>query len=514
MPAAQAPAAIGPKPIPTEDEMKKATVHFEPYVHLAGLTDTSALIAWGGFFFVPDDGADRLRLVHDHELDDLRLGRTQTIGERSEPYGRACVRVVDRHGRVVSELVTRDANHTVVENLRPDTDYEYRITLAGRDFLGNPPRDWRFDGRGHPLGLVPTRRRYDTRFRTFPAPDRPANVSFAVIGDYGVGIHKGGDGARRQRETAAAMESAVDEFGVRLVVTTGDNVYLDKTRRDGSGAEDDDWFFAFYQPYRYVIAKVPFYPTAGNHDTDDSESSDDRTQLLDNFHLRRRFAAQSRDDIGCLEPALVYSFSAGASLRFLCLDSTMDERAHRRFVELEPFRTLVDKALAEARRASQPAWCVVFSHHPPFCAGPRYGNDDPMCRSVVPLVEATPGAVMFSGHEHNFQHARVNGVDYFVTGAGGKLSSDPPDRFTEAGTEAWATVGHFVLVSAGPGRMTVTPITLNRSGRPGPLALHRPDGRRASSQIVLRDRRARFERSTRSAKVTTVPAPRPGPFTG
>ena len=33
------------------------------------------------------------------------------------------------------------------------------------------------------------------------------------------------------------------------------------------GDEDDDWFFTFYQPYRYLLNRIPVYPCIGNHDS-------------------------------------------------------------------------------------------------------------------------------------------------------------------------------------------------------------------------------------------------------
>ena len=43
-----------------------------------------------------------------------------------------------------------------------------------------------------------------------------------------------------------------------------------------SGDEDDDWFFTYFQPYRYVLNRIPVYPSIGNHDADESEACDDR----------------------------------------------------------------------------------------------------------------------------------------------------------------------------------------------------------------------------------------------
>ena len=64
---------------------------------------------------------------------------------------------------------------------------------------------------------------------------------------------------------------AVEQYNVRFVLTTGDNVYAGRRIMGvpigDHGDEDDDWFFTFFQPYRYMVNRVPVYPCIGNHDT-------------------------------------------------------------------------------------------------------------------------------------------------------------------------------------------------------------------------------------------------------
>ncbi len=76
--------------------------HFEPFVHLAGLTDDQALIAWGGFYFrrLP---SGRWQVVPDHQLDGIDPGRSHSIGLRSQSYGPAVVEVLDSGGKLALE---------------------------------------------------------------------------------------------------------------------------------------------------------------------------------------------------------------------------------------------------------------------------------------------------------------------------------------------------------------------------------------------------------------------------
>jgi hypothetical protein len=77
---------------------------------------------------------------------------------------------------------------------------------------------------------------------------------------------------------------------------------------------------------------------------------------------------------------------------------------------------------------------------------------------LLPLFERSGTHVMFTGHEHNFQHSRVPGFDHFVTGAAGKVRRARPDRFAPAHTASWAEECHFLLARIEGKRMTVRAI--------------------------------------------------------
>ncbi|CAN5844594.1 hypothetical protein BH23ACT10_BH23ACT10_21350 [soil metagenome] len=460
-------------------------IHREPFVHLAGLTHDDALVAWGAFFFDdPDGDGAGWDIVEDPELDNvLDTDRQSTFGVESRPFGHALVEVVDlATGEVAAAAETAERNHVWIAGLQPDTSYRYRITIDGEPWADGPRRDWLDLGDGP--DLVETDRVYDTRFRTFPAPDTPAPLRFAVLGDYGVGILASGGAGDRQRRLGAALERAVDHAGVRLIITTGDNIYLgDDDTVAGSGNHDDDWYFSFYEPYRYAISRVPVYPGVGNHDAGDTELSDDRDQLDDNMFTELRFADSDDGGRASLDPGLFYRFSYGSQVHFVAVDSTLapgmdaehfvDHPRHRKFLE----RVLTDDA---------PGWTIPFSHHPPFCAGPKHGNTEHLVDSLVSLLERGGVRVMLSGHEHNFQHASVNGVDYIITGAAGKVREGRPDGWEQAGTRSWIDEGHFLVVDVDVDRMTIHPVTdVDDDGRFTYVQPVDRDGAPASVPIVV-----------------------------
>ena len=468
-------------------------IHFEPFMYLAGLTHDDALIAWGGFYFRdPDRDDDDWYIVEDPELGQLvAQGRGRgSIGARSKPFGHAEVEVTERYsGKVAAVARTSEANHVWLRGLEPDTEYSYRIAVDGEPWAEGPRRDWVDDKSPGGRDLEGTRLTYDTRFRTFPPPDRPSSLRFAVLGDYGIGILASGGHGDRQRRLAAALENAVDHAGVQLIITTGDNIYLgDQDTVAGTGNYDDDWYFSFYEPYRYAISRVPVYPGVGNHDTSDTEVSDNRDQLADNFFTEVRFAEGAEVGRSSVDPGLFYRFRFGADVEFVAVDttlaSTLDQRyffenpRHHRFLE-DAFPPLHDQD-------ERPRWRIPFSHHPPFCAGPSHHNADHLINGIVPLLERAGVRAMFSGHEHNFQHSHVNGVDYFVTGAAGKLRAEPPTSFGQAGTDSWAVEGHFLIVDIDGDEMTVHPVTnVDKKGRFTYMERQRTDGQSTEAPIVV-----------------------------
>ncbi|HEX8558788.1 MAG TPA: metallophosphoesterase [Pyrinomonadaceae bacterium] len=469
--------------------------HAEPYLYLAGLTHKAALVAWGGFYFRVRSrrNADEWKLVDDSDLDHVHPPRRESIGARSEPFGRARVEVFDASGALAGFAETTTTNHAWVTGLRPDTEYTYRVLVNGEEWAAGERRDWAVDAEGQGLRL--SGRRYDNRFRTHPPPDERAPLTFAVIGDFGIGVRKASTPSRCQREVAAALDRAVGERGVRLLLTTGDNIYAGKTLLGmpigATGDEDDDWFFTFYQPYRYVINRVPVYPAVGNHDTGETEASDDRQQLMDNFFLNERFSGEESAGRSSVGPGLMYRFHYGADVEFVCVDTSRNSLLFgERFFEHQNHASFLDASFpapsAGGGDGGRAPWRIPFTHHPPFCAGPKHSNSKSMIRRLVPMFRRSGVRAVFSGHEHNFQHSRVEGVDYFITGAGGKVRLDPPSGFADAHTTAWAAAGHFLLVEVGAERMVVTALgALGPDGRAGGLPTFDTASAPASSRFVI-----------------------------
>jgi predicted phosphodiesterase len=418
----------------------------EPFVVLADLAADRVMVSWGAFYLQRTGPDQRWVVVEDEDLPRL-VGRRTCIGAGAEPFGAAVVVVRDGDGAVVASARTDERTWVWVRGLEPDTDYSYSVTVDGRPWAEGELWDTVADPRGG-YDLRPSARSYDLRFRTWPDPERPSPaLSFVALGDYGVGTRSDSESSRRQRRVAEVLEHLVGEGQVRLVLSLGDNIYEGELGEVGedSGGEDDDWYSSFYAPYRYVLARVPFLPVVGNHDTAEGGRSDDRAQLEDNFHLRERLREQEgRSSVG---PGLFYRARLGRDVELVAVDTSVDTEAdtgtdgYPRYFQLPHHRRWLEEVFA----AADVRWRIPFSHHPAYCAGPHHGDDEDICTDLVPLFAAGGVRLALAGHEHNFQLTEVDGLTYVVSGAGGSLREEPPGR-DQARPLAWAGQAHLLLV--------------------------------------------------------------------
>ena len=417
---------------------QRPDVHREPFIHLADLAADRALVAWGAFWFTRQPG-DRWQIVDDERLTEV-AGRRSSIGHRAEPYGTAQVQLLDPDGAVLHEVVATDRTWAWLTGLAPDTEYRYRVLVDGEEWAAGELWDWVASPRGG-FDLVPHGRRYDLRFRTWPDPDEPSpRVRFAALGDYGVGIRSDSESSRRQRRIAEVLERAVEEHQVRS---------WSRSVTTSTGAS-----------------------SAGNHDASDTEGSDDREQLEDNFHISERF--DSETDQASVGPGLFYRRRFGRDLELVCLDTSLDSQdpAVHRLFQAPHHHAWLERVF----RADSPRWLVPFSHHPVYCAGPHHPNDEEMQESLLPLFERAGVRLVLAGHEHNFQVSEADGRSYVISGAGGKIREDVPTGFAEACTTAWAAQSHLLLVDIDGEEARLTPVSgLRADGTMQPMTALAPD---------------------------------------
>ncbi|MEJ7605898.1 MAG: metallophosphoesterase [Bryobacteraceae bacterium] len=361
-----------------------------------------------------------------------------TIGRSSKPHGTAVIKVGGQ------EITVQDRNYAVVRGLTPDTEYSYQVSLNKKQIGNAQIRTW---------------------------PEKSEKLRFFVIGDFG-------SGDSSQARVAEAMWQEYQKYSgsdnpVRFVITTGDNIYGTLSfslRFKDTGDEDFEWENKYFKPYEPVIARIPWFPSLGNHDGNETESRADLATYLDNFFFPNT------------APARYYRFSFGGGLAdFFALDSTTNAESgpsKPTYLANSDQHKWLQKNLTE----SQAVWKIPYFHHPPYNAGPRHPA---VARELAHFLQAfkTSGVkVVFNGHEHNFQYTMRNGetgdIRYVVSGAGGELrDSDVKSAMAKAQIEAWAPQFHYLLVEIEGKEMRVMPKSfedveaVDRNGRPVVLPL-------------------------------------------
>ena len=309
--------------------------------------------------------------------------------------------------------------------LAPDTRYHYRVALDGKPIGEGDLRTW---------------------------PDQADRVCFFVIGDYGTGDPGQAGIAKAMAARIAEQEKAGNP--VRFVLTTGDNIYGKRALfwRSKTGDSDADWEPRFFAPYAEILRSVPFYPTVGNHDGSESEHEGDLKVYLDNFFFPGQAQAGGR----------YYRFAYGNLAEFFALDTSKNAPALGIGPGSAQFRWT-----EEGLKASTARWKIPYYHHPRYCGGPTHGSRKDL-GGLVGLVENHGVAVIFNGHEHNWQPieqrtAAGRSLYHVITGAGGELRDGRPTKKLDADPNKakvfeWAPQRHFSLVVIEGPRMTITPI--------------------------------------------------------
>jgi hypothetical protein len=181
-----------------------------------------------------------------------------------------------------------------------------------------------------------------------------------------------------------------------------------------NGLDETAWndFFSIEQDF---LARVPLFPTLGNHE-----------QLSEHYFDRFYLPHNER----------WYDFEYGHA-RFICLE--MDGYAN--IDELSEQYQWLERRLAEN---TQP-WTFVFFHKSPYTSEYEGPTEQYIRSKLSPLFEQYGVQIVFSGHNHNYQRSIVKNIFYIVTGGGGgELSSSiEPDEYLQT----YKVAHHLVHIS-------------------------------------------------------------------
>jgi hypothetical protein len=183
--------------------------------------------------------------------------------------------------------------------------------------------------------------------------------------------------------------------------------------------------------------------------------------MEDNLHLADRFGGPGRSSA---DPGLFYSVRCGRDLELVCFDTSKDpeEGIHRHFQGERQ-----QQWLSGVFAGPDVRWRIPFSHHPTYCAGPHHEDDEEIIEGMVPHFDRADVRLVLAGHEHNFQIGEVERRTYVLSGAGGKIREEQPQRLGERGVDAWAAHSHLLLVELAEDRALLTPLSgLRPDGTP------------------------------------------------
>lgn len=320
---------------------------------------------------------------------------------RSAPVDRDTTPIFGANG----ELRQRSVR---LEDLPAGTDVEYRV-WAGEALEG------------------------PNTFRTAPVAGQADTVRVLAFGDSGWG-------SPGQVRLARLMESESWD----LAVHTGDIAY-----HAGSELDYSERHFAIY---RELFARVPFFPSAGNHD------------LIENGG-----AAYDRAFVWSAPSpgARYYTFRWG-DVQFFSLDTATDGPDGPDVTEGAQYQWLAAE-LEAAHEDPTVRWIVTFFHHPLYSHAVGFsgkGPDRKLRAALLPLFDRYGVDLVLSGHDHHYERTppirddevvEVGcGPTYILTGGGGATffaRSFTKSPFLAAGARTYhyvrlEIVGDAIKVSA------------------------------------------------------------------
>jgi len=228
-------------------------------------------------------------------------------------------------------------------------------------------------------------------------------IRFAVIGDWGTGD-------KHQIGIARQMFASHQRTPFDFVVSAGDNVYP-----NGSGRYFDR---NFEQPFANLLKdRVKFYTVLGNHDVDAGRQDQCQYPLFN-------MGGQN-----------YYKIERGNGLaEFFMLDSN-------------DFGLTQTTWLESSLSASKAKWKIAVFHHPIYSSGKQHGSATGLRKRLEPLFTRYRVNVAFSGHDHIYERTKPQqGIQYFVSGAGGKVRRGDIDRGSGITAASFDDDNHFMVI--------------------------------------------------------------------
>jgi len=243
-----------------------------------------------------------------------------------------------------------------------------------------------------------------------------SKTRFAVVGDFGTGESD-------EFAVAAQMLDRHRKAALDLVLAVGDNIYPNGSAR----------YFVkhFEEPFEGLLKEhVKFYAVLGNHDVEEGR----KDQL--NYPLFN------------MDGSNYYTISrSNGQVEFFMLDSTAFNAGQATWLE-------------NALRESRALWKIAAMHHPLYSSGKKHGSDSRLRSTLEPLFTRYHVQVVFAGHDHVYERTKPqNGIQYFITGAGGKMRRGDIDMRSPLRAASYDLDNSFMLIEVDEKELTFKSIS-------------------------------------------------------
>ena len=242
------------------------------------------------------------------------------------------------------------------------------------------------------------------------AAGRP--LEFLIVGDWGR------NGTNHQRDVAAQMGRTADSRNSRFIISVGDNFYEDGVQ----SATDPQWRTSFEDIYTARSLQAPWYVALGNHDYRgvpqaqlDYATTSPRWRLPGRYYklAGSELSAPHADFFFIDTSPLVHKYRDNVHSAIAQNVASQDVAAQLRWLD------------EQLERSTAP-WKLVVGHHTIHSGGSGHGDTPEMLQLVDPILRKHGVKAYINGHDHDLQHIRRNGIDYFCCGAGSEVRPVQP----------------------------------------------------------------------------------------
>lgn len=227
-----------------------------------------------------------------------------------------------------------------------------------------------------------------------------------VVGDYG-------SATEPALAVAAAMRDLTLGRPVDVLVTTGDNFYT------------DDLASAWELPYGWVADRgIPVWAAWGNHDIE----SETRVEMMEQTFGPARYY---RADWGAVAVVVLDANRPSDPDQLEWLDGQAAELGDQR---------------------------VIAVFHQPAVSCSKHGPTPDVVDNWQRRFEAMKVDLVLQGHDHNYQHFEVNGMDYVVSGGGGRDLYAIEECADGTSATSSSAEHHFLVLEQTDGGLTLSAI--------------------------------------------------------